>query len=85
MARGSCHLFLPLVLIISEVIGKDFLLEMHDKGNVGDDIELLEEIPRYFDYLKDDNSLKVFQWRLLHASCKPKKASSCGKQDHSEV
>ena len=47
MARGSCHLFLPLVLIISEVIGKDFLLEMHDNGNVGDDNELPEEIPRY--------------------------------------
>ena len=40
------------MLIISEVIGKDFLLEMHDKGNVGDDNanndnELLEEVPRY--------------------------------------
>ena len=47
MARGSCHLFLPLVLIISEVIGKDFLLEMHDKGNVVYENELLEEVPRY--------------------------------------
>ena len=79
------------MLIISEVIGKDFLLEMHDKGNVGDDYadndnELLEQIPRYFVYLKDDMSLKIcFQFRLLHAICKPKKASSCRKQDHSEV
>ena len=83
--------FFGLMLIISEVIGKDFLLEMHDKGNVGDDYadndkELLEQIPRYFFYLKDDMSLKIcFQFRLLHAICKPKKASSCRKQDHSEV